>query len=125
MVEGVFGAKELKTSMINDAWLFQRGKRIEGRVVKVRSGLNVVQRMHKAADGLNRAEFTIEDGRYKGGTVSGDFFCFPRDSVDRLAALLEDCAAENVSNLVSDFYQTAEIEIPGVTVDDWSKAFRT
>ena len=117
--------KALETSMINDTWLFQKGKRVEGRVVKVRSGLNVVQRMHKAAGGLIRAEFTIEDGKYKGVAISGDFFCFPRDSVDRLAALLEDCAAENVSNLVSDFYQTAEIEIPGVTVDDWSQAFRT
>ena len=117
--------KALEASMISDAWLLQKGKRVEGRVVKVRSGLNVVQRMHKAAGGLIRVEFTIEDGKYKGVAISGDFFCFPRDSVDRLAALLEDCAAENVSNLVSDFYQTTEIEIPGVTVDDWSQAFRT
>ena len=96
----------LKTSMINDAWLFQRGKRIEGRVVKVRSGLNVVQRMHKAAGGLNRAEFTIEDVRYKGGTVSGDFFCFPKDSIERLSAMLEESSTDNLSNVVSDFYQT-------------------
>jgi len=31
--------KALETSMIDDAWLFQKGKRVEGRVVKVRSGL--------------------------------------------------------------------------------------
>ncbi len=48
-----------------------------------------------------KTAFNIE--KYKGVAISGDFFCFPRDSVDRLAALLEDCAAENVSNLVSDF----------------------
>jgi lipoate-protein ligase A len=116
--------KALETAMVNDAWLFQKGKRVEGRVVKVRSGLNVVQRMHKAAGGLIRVEFTVEDGKYKSVTISGDFFCFPRDSVDRLAVMLENCSADNVSNIVSDFYQTEEFEIPGVTVDDWLRAFR-
>ena len=114
----------LETAMINDAWLFQKGKRVEGRVVKVRSGLNVVQRMHKAAGGLIRTEFTVEDGKYKDVAISGDFFCFPRDSVDRLAVMLEDCATDNVADVVSDLYQTEEFEIPGVTVDDWSQAFR-
>jgi len=116
--------KTLATSMINDAWLFQKGKQVEGRVVKVRSGLKVVQRMHKAAGGLIRAEFTVEDGKYKDVTISGDFFCFPRDSVDRLAAKLEDCKKDNVADVVSNFYQTEEFEIPGVTVDDWLRALR-
>ena len=116
--------KALEISMIDDAWLFQKGKRVEGRVVKVRSGLNVVQRMHKTAGGLIRAEFTVKDGKYKGVTISGDFFCFPRDSVDHLAIMLENCSTDSVSNLVSDFYQTEAFEIPGVTVEDWVQAFR-
>ena len=37
--------KVLKTMMISDARLFQKGKRISGRVVKMRSGLNLVQRV--------------------------------------------------------------------------------
>jgi lipoate-protein ligase A len=114
----------LETSMISDAWLFQKGKRVEARVVKVRSGLNVVQRMHKANGGLIRAEFTIEDGKYIGVIISGDFFCFPRDAVDRLAAMLEDCSTDKLSKVVSDFYQTKEFDIPGVTVNDWLQALR-
>ena len=116
--------KKLEASMINNAWLFQKGKRVEGRVVKVRSGLEVVQRMHKACGGLIRAEFAIEGGKYKGVTISGDFFCFPRDTVGRLAAKLEDCLADNVSNTISDFYQTKKIDIPGVSPDDWMQVFR-
>ena len=116
--------KALETSMINDDWLFQKGKRVEGRVVKVRSGLNVVQRMHKAAGGLIRLEFTVEDGNYKGVSISGDFFCFPRDSVDRLANRLENCAKDNVLDVITDFYQTEQFEIPGVTVDDWSQVLK-
>ena len=117
--------KKLEASMINNAWLFQKGKRVEGRVVKVRSGLEVVQRMHKASGGLIRAEFAIEGGKYKGVTISGDFFCFPKDTVGRLAATLEDCPADNVSNAITDFYQTKKIDIPGVSPDDWMQVFRS
>jgi len=116
--------KALQVSMVNPAWLYQKGKRVEGRVVKVRSGLTVVQRMHKATGGLIRVEFAVEDGQYKGVSISGDFFCFPRDAVERLAAMLEGCSADNVSMVVSDFYQTEELELPGITVDDWRQVFR-
>jgi lipoate-protein ligase A len=116
--------KELEASMINNAWLFQKGKRVEGRVVKVRSGLEIVQRMHKAPGGLIRAQFAVEDGKYKAVAISGDFFCFPKDTVDRLAAELEDCLADNVSNVITDFYQTKKIDIPGVTPEDWMQVFR-
>lgn len=111
--------KELKTSMINDAWLFQKGKRVEGRIVKVRSGLEVVQRMHKTPGGLIRAEFAVENGKYKDVKISGDFFCFPKDSVDRLAAVVEGCPADNVFNVIKDFYQTNKIDILRITPDDW------
>ncbi len=82
--------------MINNAWLFQKGKRVEGRVVKVRSGLEIIQRIHKTSGGLIRAEFAIEEGKYRGVTISGDFFCFPKNSVDRLAAALENSLADNL-----------------------------
>jgi lipoate-protein ligase A len=117
--------KELETSMINNAWLFQKGKRVEGRVVKVRSGLEVIQRIHKASGGLIRAEFAIEEGKYRGVTISGDFFCFPKNSVDRLAAALENCLADNVADAIADFYQTEKIDIPGVSPDDWMQVFRS
>ncbi len=117
--------KELEASMVNNAWLFQRGKRVEGRVVKVRSGLEVIQRIHKASGGLIRAEFAIEEGKYKGVTISGDFFCFPKDTVDRLAAALENCLADNIAHVIADFYQTKKIDIPGVSPDDWMQVFRS
>ena len=116
--------KELEASMINDAWLFQKGKRVAGRVVKVRSGLEVVQRMHKAPGGLIRAEFAVENGKYKDVNISGDFFCFPKDSIERLATVIEDCPADNVSSAIKDFYQMNKINIPGITSDDWIQVFK-
>lgn len=115
--------KELEISMINDAWLYQKGKRTAGRVVKVRSGLQVVQRMHKATGGLIRTEFCVEGGKYKDVTISGDFFCFPRDSVDRLAVMLEDYPVVNISHAIADFYQSEEFGTPGITLDDWLQVF--
>ena len=44
--------KALEERMINDGWLFQKGRRRKDRVVKVRSGLEVFQRVHKAPGGL-------------------------------------------------------------------------
>ena len=41
----------------------RRGKRTAGRAVKVKSGLEWVQRSHKAPGGLMRAEFRVDEGR--------------------------------------------------------------
>lgn len=116
--------KELETTMISDAWLFQKGRRKRERVVKVRSGLEVLQRIHKAPGGLIRAEFMVEDGIYKHVDISGDFFCFPRDAVDQLAATIENCPMDVISNRLADFYQTKEIDTPGVTTRDWEHALK-
>jgi lipoate-protein ligase A len=116
--------KELESSMINNAWLFQKGRRVDGRIVKVRSGLEIVQRMHKASGGLIRAEFAVENSKYKDVSISGDFFCFPKNSIDGLAAKLENCSVGNIFNVIRAFYQTEAIDIPGVTPDDWVKVFK-
>jgi len=117
--------KMLESWMIDDTWLYRKAKRVEGRVVKVRAGLEVRQRIHKATGGLLRADFTVNDGTIKDIFISGDFFCFPVEAIDRLAAKLEACALDNIANVVTAFYQAEDFEIPGVTVDDWMQVFRT
>jgi lipoate-protein ligase A len=116
--------QELEFEMMNDDWLYMKGKRVAGRVVKIRAGLEVIQRTHKAPGGLIRSEFAVADGKYKDVSISGDFFCFPKDSIDRMAAILEDCPVANVSVAIADYYQTEKIDVPGVTHDDWMQVFR-
>jgi len=116
--------QSLKQKMMGDDWLYRRGKRVAGRVVKVKSGLEVAQRMHKAAGGLIRAEFLIEDGRFKEVAVSGDYFCFPKDTVERLAAAVEGAPVKGVSDAVSDFYRMGGFELPGIKTEDWLQVFR-
>ncbi len=114
----------LKMKMMQDDWLYLRGKQVDGRVVKVRSGLEVVQRMHKATGGLIRAEFIIEDGRFKEAVISGDYFCFPKNTVSRLEAGIEGSLVKEIAKVVTDFYKTDYFEFPGVEINDWMKLFK-
>jgi lipoate-protein ligase A len=115
---------EVKTSMLNDAWLFQRGRRKKERVVKVRSGLEVVQRVYKTSGGLIRAAFVIAENKYTDIDISGDFFCFPKHAIGHLVAMLENCPRENLANLITEFYQKEKFEIPGVSIADWLAVFK-
>jgi lipoate-protein ligase A len=115
--------KMLEASMMDKAWLYRKGKRAVERSVKIRAGLEVKHRLHKATGGLIRADYALEDGKMKDVYISGDFFCFPADAVDRLAARLEGCTPDDIADVVADFYQPADTEIPGVTVDDWLQVF--
>ena len=114
----------LKLVMMGDDWLYRRGKQINGRVVKVRSGLEVVQRIHKATGGLIRAEFVVQDGRYHEVAVSGDYFCFPKDIVGRLAMEIEGSTVKHLAQVVNNFYKQGKFELPGIVTDDWIKVLK-
>lgn len=114
----------LKLKMMGDDWLYRSGKRVGGRVVKVRSGLEVVQRVHKATGGLIRAEFLVDDGRFRELSISGDYFCFPHDTVSRLAAFLDDSPVKETAKRVTDFYLRGRFELPGVEINDWIQVFK-
>jgi len=111
--------QELQASMINDSWLFRKGKQVSGRVVKVRSGLEIMQRMHKATGGLIRAEFALEDGHFKEVSISGDFFCVPLAAVQNLESRLTGKPITEVKDVLDAFYDNETFEIPGITPDDW------
>ena len=100
------------------------GTMMADRVVKVRSGLQVIHRLHKASGGLIRAEYAIDDGRFADVSISGDFFCFPKDAIDLLAVSLEGCLTNEASTVLNNFYSNQEFEMPEVRVDDWLKVFK-
>ena len=114
----------LKLSMMRDDWLYRRGKRVDGRIVKVRSGLEVAQRVHKAAGGLIRAEYTVENGRFRDMAISGDYFCFPTDTVRRIESILEDQSVKRVQPVITAFYEKGDFELPGVEIEDWIQVFK-
>lgn len=117
--------KELRSWMKDDTWLYRKGKPVTERSVKIRAGVHVVHRMHKARGGLIRALFEVREGRFGHVQVSGDFFCYPEEAIQQLEAMLEDRAPGEVETVLDRFYQERGVETPGIEKVDWLQVFKT
>ena len=111
--------EELGERMMSDAWLYQKGRRVSGRDIKIRAGIKVVQKIHKAPGGLIRADFELTEGKFRNVSLSGDFFCFPEEAISLLEARLEGQPIQEAHTLLKKFYSEEDIETPGVEIDDW------
>jgi len=112
---------ELGERMMSDAWLYQKGRRVSGRDIKIRAGIKVLQRMHKAPGGLIRADFEVREGKFGNVSLSGDFFCFPEEAISLLESRLEGRPTEEASSILSELYSRESIETPGLDIDDWMR----
>ncbi len=110
---------ELGVRMMSDAWLYQKGRRVSGRDIKIRAGIKVVHKLHKAPGGLIRADFELREGGFSNVSLSGDFFCYPEGAVGLLEARLEGQPIEETCTLIKKFYSEEGIETPGIEIDDW------
>jgi len=111
----------LKPRFLGEEWLYKRGKKSPEREIKIASGVNIVQRVHKAPGGLLRATVELKGDRLASVSLSGDFFCYPQDAVGDLEAALEYASLGQVADVVAYFYATHKIETPGVAPEDWQK----
>lgn len=111
--------RELEARMHTDEWLHRRGRVRNGRMVKIKSGLEAVHRMHKARGGLIRFDCLLEEGMISGVNISGDFFSYPKDAVNKLEGLLEGCPVQDAAVRLDQFLSGNNYETPGVERDDW------
>ena len=108
--------------MMNDAWLFQRGKKwTKGRDIKIRQGTNLRHKVHKAQGGLIRADIEVVEGRLGRVSLSGDFFCYPAEAIDWLESGLNGIGFDEVETFLDAFYKEKGVETPGITIEDWLK----
>ena len=113
---------ELRARMLTDEWLFQRGKKqASGRDVKIRAGIKMIHRVHKAPGGLIRADFEVNEGSYSSVSLSGDFFCYPASAISRLEARLEARPISEIDPVLEEFYKEEDVETPGIEIADWKK----
>jgi lipoate-protein ligase A len=113
---------ELHARMLTDEWLSQRGKKqASGRDVKIRAGIKMIHRVHKAPGGLIRADFEMNEGLYGSVSLSGDFFCYPASAIGRLEARLEGRPVGEIEPVLEDFYREKRVETPGIEIADWKK----
>ncbi|MCU0561869.1 MAG: lipoate--protein ligase family protein [Desulfobacterales bacterium] len=113
-------ADALRSRMLSDDWLVQRRGRGAGRDIRIRAGLHLLHRVHKARGGLLRADYELTEGRLSGVSISGDFFCYPPDAVRLLEAGLEGRRPQDVREVARNLSVRRAIEIPGVNEDDWA-----
>jgi len=112
---------ELGERMMSDAWLCQKGRRVSGRDVKIRAGIKIVQKLHKAPGGLIRADFEVREGKFVNVSLSGDFFCFPEQAISLLESRLEGRPTQEASTILERLYSEEGIETPGIEIDDWMR----
>ena len=90
--------------------------------MKIASGVQVVQRVHKAPGGLMRAAVEVTDGALHNVSLSGDFFCYPREGIIELERRLTGVPIREAPAAIREFYDSEQIESPGVTPEDWVAA---
>jgi lipoate-protein ligase A len=112
---------ELASQFLSDEWLYQRKARRPSQGVKIRAGVEVRQKMHKATGGLVRATTEVREGAIASVAFSGDFFFYPEGKLRDLEAALTDVPIEDVEQAIASFYEEQEIESPGVTPADFAQ----
>jgi len=116
-------AAEISPELMSDEWLHQKGRKFSGRQVKIQSGVNILQKMHKAPGGLIKAIYELRDNCIHDISVTGDFFCYPADVITRLEKHLEGIGVAEIEKALTNFYKDKEIETAGIQVSDWMMVF--
>ena len=111
----------LASEFLKEEWLYKVGRRTEGRTVRIASGVEVKQLVHKAPGGLIRGDVEITDGVISSVTLSGDFFFYPADRLTELSEALIGKEATEVEETIARFYEQHGIESPGVETADFVK----
>ena len=111
--------------MKSDSWLYRRGRVLDSRQMRIRSGVNLVHRIHKAHGGIIRADFEIMEGSYRQVCLSGDWFCYPQHAVSVLESEIEGVEPNGLRPTIERFYAENRFETPGITVEDWMAVLKT
>ncbi|ADK86339.1 biotin/lipoate A/B protein ligase [Desulfarculus baarsii DSM 2075] len=107
----------LAQRMLAPQWLLRGRRPSAGRRLKIRAGLELVQRLHKAPGGLLRLEMELRDGRIGQARLSGDFFAYPPQAVEALEAALEGAGRDDLPTIIHEF--VGQNQLPGVGAQDW------
>ena len=111
---------EISDRMFTKSFLLSPGRRFSSdKNVKIRSGVNTIQKMHKSVGGLIRADYSLENDRLHDINISGDFFCYPGEAVIEIENMLEGVARKDVQKSLRSYLEDSGIETPGIEIIDW------
>jgi lipoate-protein ligase A len=107
-------------------WLFSNDRRqADLWALKIRDGVQIIQKVYKAAGGLIRVSAVADDGVLRDVHISGDFFFYPSKSLVELEQSLEGASInpQELTQTIDHFFARHEIEAPGITPADFVRAF--
>ena len=113
--------ERLKLSFLTEEWLMKKGRRVEGREVRISATVNVKQKMYKAPGGLIRATTEVRDSVITAVSISGDFFIYPEEAVTALEEALVGLREDEVEGAIAAFYAERGVESPGVEPADFAR----
>lgn len=78
----------------------------------------------KAPKGVIKVDLELEDDKISGISITGDFFMYPEDALEKLESSLVGVRADRKTLLtkVEEFYGSAEVQTPMVEPDHWVEA---
>lgn len=109
----------IKAEFLSDAWVFSKRGGRKAEKTKIASGVNILQKAFKSPGGLLKATYQLKDDRVSDLSLSGDFFCYPREAISNLEIALDGTKLADLGTLITSFYQDHIIDTPGVTPTDW------
>jgi len=116
--------EELEERFTSDEWLYQKGGLRQTGAVKIHADVYLVETAYKAPGGLIRSTARLREGRIDDLTLSGDFTMLPAFAVGALEQSLRGVTLdeEQVRARVREFYNSLQVQSPGVGVEDWVTA---
>jgi lipoate-protein ligase A len=99
-------------------WLFANDLRqIDDARLKIREGVYVLQKVVKLPGGLVRATAVCKDGFLSDVHLSGDFFIYPKESIQTLETALDGAPYDEAAleRIIQDFYRQNSVESPGIS----------
>ena len=122
--------EELLVQYKDEKWLnipqHRRTELMEKRKVKISGSAQIYESVYKAPGGLVRIFMEIVDNDFKDVIISGDFSANPMNTPELLenALIGKLVHPKHIESAISVAYQENQIDIPGVTPDDFVKAIQ-
>jgi lipoate-protein ligase A len=119
---------DLRGKYLSDQWLHWRGggRLSDVKTVKISATTSVGTANYKAAGGLIRVTLEVVEKQIKEIVLSGDFFMYPSDSINKLEEQLvgTKTAGNEILDTLKTAYSSFQIESPGVTPEDIESAIK-
>lgn len=112
---------ELARTMMNDTWLHRKRKRVPGRTVTIRSGLQLVQESIESPAGVVTAQFEIRDGKFASVSILGESARPLGNEVTQLESFLEGVPVKEIRQEMSKLFADPDCRIAGLGRERWMR----